>query len=108
MQTEVKETLPVLDGLAQTHSPLVRPSVWTRAKALGVRMLSAVIPQFAIPSYCLSCWAGLELVREMPSDRYEPYLAHGVRFWRCPDCGHGTSTRYTYLGYADWEDPSLR
>ena len=97
METKVKETLPVREGSAQTPSHLVHPSVWTRAKVLGMRVLRAVLPQFAIPSYCVSCWARLELVREMPSNRYEPYLAQGVRFWRCPDCGHGASTRYAYL-----------
>ncbi len=108
METNLKDILPIQEGPAQTASSLARPSVWKRAKALGARLLSAVLPWFAIPGYCHSCWARLELVREMPSDRYEPYMAHGVRFWKCPDCGHGASTRYAYTGYTETEDLNLR
>ena len=108
METKVKEPLPVLEELAQTPSHLVRPSVWRRAKAMGVRVVSAVLPQFPIPSYCHSCWARLEMVRDLPLERSDAELVKGVRFWTCPDCGQGASTRYAYLHNPRlWQDSGL-
>ncbi len=101
-KVEVRETPTPLEMLVGTTPRQMKPSAWRRLRALGARALSKVCPQFPIPGYCLSCWARLEMMRDLPREGFDDYLVQGVRLWRCPDCGQGASTRYTYL-----YDPSL-
>ncbi|MBI4338140.1 MAG: hypothetical protein HY683_09980 [Chloroflexi bacterium] len=101
-KVEVREAPIARETLVGTTPLQMQPSAWRRLKALGARVLNKVFPQFPIPGYCLSCWTRLGMVRDLPLERSDAYLVQGVRFWTCPDCGQGASTRYAYLG-----DPSL-
>ncbi|MDO8750044.1 MAG: hypothetical protein Q7K03_02720 [Dehalococcoidia bacterium] len=100
---EVRETGDLLESLASGSSVLRGATPWQRLKAAWARMLSILMPTLPISGYCPSCWSQMELVDDQPLSGSDAAMINGVRFWRCPKCRSGASTRYSYVRPPDYD-----
>ena len=100
---EVKETRDLLESLALGSNAPRRATPWQKLKTAWARVLNILMPTLPISGYCSSCWAQLELVDDWLLTKSDDAMVQGVRFWRCPKCRSGASTRYAYPQPPDYD-----
>lgn len=103
----VDEREEALAGLLAKPHRASRKPLLVRIAAVWSGFLRKLMPEFPIASYCPSCWAKLELIDDQYVEGQEEpvFIYKGIRFWRCPSCGGGSSEKYTYVNTTqDWED----
>lgn len=77
-----------------------KPSIPTRFRRkfrlLPLQFVRWLMPELAMPSYCVYCWARLELVDSQIIDE-DIHATRGVHFWKCPRCEDHTSQQYSSI-----------
>ncbi len=100
---------PASDSLQElpeipTTPPAVSTSAYRRFarkfRLLPQQLLRWIMPEVAIPSYCLDCGARLELVENQILQQEEDW-ATGAFIWRCPSCKDSSSLRYRITRYLE-------
>jgi hypothetical protein len=86
---------PLEPEMAPSTGMLTVPTCFARKfRLLALQLVQWLMPELAIPNYCIYCWTRMELVEHQILQTEGQCAARGVYFWECPNCHDRTSQPY--------------